>query len=72
MIVTVDTVSRSNYGAVIMDAWKHGVEIEKLNDYNLELCCGDDKRIEDLIKRHPSVKILHKEKVKEVTNGTYI
>ena len=69
MIITLDAGSRSNYGAVIMDAWKHGIEVEKLQDYQLELTCAHDTKMEGLIKRHPYAKILHTELVKEVTNG---
>ena len=69
MIITIDAGSRSTYGAIIMDAWKHGIEIEKLNDYNLELTCAHDDKMDGLIKRHPSAKILHRELIKEVTNG---
>lgn len=69
MIITVDTGSSSNYGAVIMDAWMHGIEVEKLDGYQLELTCGNDTKMDGLIKRHPYVKILHKELIKEVTDG---
>ena len=69
MILTIDAGSRSNYGSIIMDAWKHGIEVEKLNDYNLELTCAYDEKMAGLIKRHPYVKILHQELIKEVTNG---
>ena len=72
MILTVDTGSRSTYGAVIMDAWAHGIEIEKLDGYNLELCSADEERLAGLIKRNPSVTILHRELIKEVTNGNII
>ena len=72
MIVTLDAGSRGTYGAIIMDAWKHGIEVEKLNDYNLELTCAHDDKMDGLIKRHPSAKILHSELIKEVTNGTII
>ena len=69
MILTVNTGSRSNYGAIIMDCWKHGIEVEKLDGLNLELCATDENRMAGLIKRHPYVKILHQELIKEVTNG---
>jgi hypothetical protein len=69
MILTIDAMSRSNYGAVIMDAWKHGIEVEKLDGYNLELTCAHDDKMTGLIKRHPYVTILHQELIKEVTNG---
>ena len=69
MIVTLDAKSRSTYGSIIVDAWNHGVEVEKLHGYQLELTTADDIRMEKLIKRHPSAIILHTELVKEVTNG---
>ena len=72
MILTIDAKSRSNYGAVIMDAWQHGIEIEKLHGYQLELSCATDEKIAGLIKRHPDVIILHRELVKEVTNANTI
>ena len=67
MILTVSTGSRSVYGAVIMDAWAHGIEVEKLDGYNLGLCSADEDRLAGLIKRNPSVKILHQELIKEVS-----
>ena len=72
MILTIDAGSRSNYGSIIMDAWKHGIEVEKLNDYNLELTCAHDDKMDGLIKRHPSAKILHTELIKEVTDAHII
>mgnify|MGYP006282730605 CR=1 FL=1 len=72
MIITIDAKSRSTYGAVIMDAWKHGIEIEKLQGYQLELSCAIDEKIAGLIKRNPDVIILHRELVKEVTNANTI
>ena len=69
MIITLDAKSRSTYGSIIVDAWNHGIEIEKLAGYQLELTTADDTRMENLIKRHPSATILHTELVKEVTNG---
>lgn len=72
MILTIDAQSRSNYGSIIMDAWKHGIEIEKLDGFRLELTCANDDKMAGLIKRHPHVTILHRELVKEVTNATII
>ena len=71
MIITVDTGSPQATGAVIMSAWKHGVEVERLHGNQLELWSGNETKLHDLIKRFPSVKILHTELVKEVTDGTY-
>jgi hypothetical protein len=56
-------------GSIIMEAWKHGVEVEKLHDTQLELTCAYDNKMENLISKFPSAKILHTELVKEVTNG---
>lgn len=69
MILTLDAKSRSTYGSIVMDAWKHGIEVEKLDGYKLELTCAHDIKMEGLISRHPSATILHQELVKEVTNG---
>lgn len=69
MILTVDAGSPQTRGAILMDAWKHGVEVENLVGYQLEIWGGDERRIMDLISRHPSAKILHKELVKEVGFG---
>ena len=65
MIVTIDAGAAK--GSIIVDAWKHGIEVEKLGGNQLELCSGDDTRLENLIKRYPSATILHTEKIKEVS-----
>ena len=67
MIVTLDAGSRQTAGSIVVEAWKHGIEVEKLYGNQLELCGGDDVRIEKLISRFPSVIILHTEKIKEVS-----
>ena len=72
MIITIDAGSRQATGSVIMDAWAHGIEVEKLNGYILELTSADEERLAGLIKRNPYVKILHRELVKEVTNANII
>ena len=72
MIVTLDAGSRQTMGSIIMDAWKHGIEVEQLHDYQIELTCTHDDKMENLIKRHPSARILHQELVKEVTNANYV
>ena len=66
MIVTLDAGSRQLAGSIIMDAWKHGIEVEPLHDYQIELTCAHDEKMRGLINRHPSAKILHTELVKEV------
>ena len=65
MIVTIDAGTQR--GSIIVDAWKHGIEVEKLSGNQLELCSGNDTKIENLIKRYPSAKILHTEKIKEIS-----
>ena len=72
MIITIDAGSRQVAGSVIMDAWKHGIEVEKLDGNMLELTCAQDEKMAGLIKRHPNVIILHRELVKEVTNANYV
>jgi hypothetical protein len=67
MILTIDAGSRATKGSMIVEAWKHGVEVESLNDNLLELSAGQDERLAGLIKKFPSVKILHQELVKEVS-----
>lgn len=66
MIITLDAGSPQGAGAIIMSAWKHGVEVERLTGNQLELWCGNDTKVENLIKRFPYAKILHRELVKEI------
>lgn len=66
MIITLDAGSTKNVGSIIVEAWKHGVEVERLTDNQLELTCGRDDKLESLISKFPSIKILHKELIKEV------
>ena len=65
MIITIDAGHAR--GSIIVDAWKHGIEVEKLSGTQLELCSGNDMKIENLIKRYPSAKILYTEKIKEIS-----
>ena len=65
MIVTIDAGAAR--GSIIVDAWKHGIEVEKLSGNQLELCSGNDTKVMDLIKRYPSATILHTEKIKEIS-----
>ena len=65
MIITIDAGHAR--GSIIVDAWKHGIEVEKLSGNQLELCSGNDMKIENLIKRYPSAKILYTEKIKEIS-----
>lgn len=66
MIVTLDAGSRQGAGSIIMDAWKHGIEVEQLHDYQIELTSAHDTKMDALIKRHPYAKILHRELIKEI------
>ena len=65
MIITID--AGRDRGSIIVEAWKHGIEVEKLHGNQLELFSGNDEKVEHLVSRFPSVKVLHKEKVKEVS-----
>ena len=67
MIVTIDAGSKQVVGSIMVEAWKLGVEIEQLQGNQLELTATDDMRLVRLISRFPSAKILHKEKIKEVS-----
>ena len=66
MIITVDCPTPSIASAVIVEAWKHGVEVERLNGNQIELTSGRDDKLDLVIKRFPVV-ILHKELTKLVT-----
>jgi hypothetical protein len=67
MIVTVDAGSPKMVGAVNFEAWKFGVDIENLSDNQIELCCADEGKLDLILNKYPSVKILHKELIKEVS-----
>jgi hypothetical protein len=67
MILTIDAGSRGAQGSIIMEAWKVGVEVEKLTGNHLELISADEDRLGRLIKKFPNVTILHRELVKEVS-----
>ena len=41
-IVTIDAGSRQTAGALMVEAWKHGVEVEMLHDNQMELTCAYD------------------------------
>jgi hypothetical protein len=66
-LVTIDAGSRLVAGAVIFEAWKYGVEVESLQDYQVELCCADELKLDLILNKYPSVKVLHRELIKEVT-----
>jgi hypothetical protein len=66
MIVILDAGSRPAVGTIMVEAWKHGIEVEHLHDYQVELTTAHDTKMENLIKKFPYAKILHTELVKEV------
>ena len=66
MIVTVDAGTRELAGAMIIEAWKLGIETEKLYGHQLEFTCARDEKVTGLLKKFPSAKILHTELVKEI------
>ena len=67
MIVTIDAGSKQQIGSIVVEAWKLGVEVEQLTGTQLELTAAEDMRLARLISRFPSAKILHTEKIKEVS-----
>ena len=65
-IVVIDAGSRQTAGAVIMEAWKHGIEVETLHDNQIELTCSYDNKLDSVLSKFNSIKILHKELVKVI------
>jgi len=66
-IVTVDTGSRKMAGAVNFEAWKYGVEVENLDNYQVELCCANEEKLDLILNKFKNVKVLHRELIKEVS-----
>jgi hypothetical protein len=66
VILTVDAGSRQTAGSMIVEAWKHGIEVEKLTDHQLEFTCAYDEKMLRFMAKYPNVHILHKELIKEV------
>lgn len=66
-IVTVDAGSRQMVGAITFEAWKYGVEVESLQDYQVELCCANEEKLDLILNKYPSVTVLHRELIKEVS-----
>jgi hypothetical protein len=66
-IVVIDAGSRQTAGAVIFEAWKYGVEAERLYDNQIELTCSYDDKLDRVINKFKGVKVLHKELIKEVS-----
>lgn len=65
-IVVVDAGSRQKAGAIIMEAWKHGVEAERLHDNQIELTTAYDDKMDSVLGKFDSLNILHIEKFKVV------
>ena len=63
-IVTIDAGSRQMAGAIAFESYKHGIEVEQLCGNQLELTCSYDEKLERLLGKYPSVKILHTELIK--------
>lgn len=66
-IVVVDAGSHKTAGAVIMEAWKYGVEAERLHDNQIELTSSYDNKLDLVVNKFKGVTILHKELLKEVS-----
>ena len=66
-IVTVDAGSRQMAGAVIFEAWKYGMDVEQLQDYQIELCCANEEKLDLILNKFKSVKVLHRELIKEAS-----
>lgn len=66
MIVTLDAGSRQTAGAIMVEAWKHGIEVENLYDNQLELTCAYDDKLNKVINKYKGIKVLHVELVKEI------
>lgn len=68
-IVIIDCGNPAYVSGVVVEAWKHGVEVERLSGSQLELSCGRAEKIDLVINKYP-VKILHEELAKLV-DGQY-
>jgi hypothetical protein len=65
-IVTIDAGSRQTAGALMVEAWKHGVEVEMLHDNQMELTCAYDDKMNKVLNKYKGVKVLHTELIKEI------
>jgi hypothetical protein len=65
-IVTIDAGSRQTAGAIMVEAWKHGIEVEMLHDNQMELTCAYDDKLNRVIGKYAGVKVLHTELIKEI------
>jgi hypothetical protein len=66
VIATIEANNRAAYAAVVSQAWACGVEVLPLTGLQLELCSGDDVKVNSIINKY-NVTILHREKMKIVT-----
>jgi hypothetical protein len=65
-IVTIDAGSRQTAGALMVEAWKHGVEVEMLHDNQMELTCAYDDKMNVVLNKYKGIKVLHTELIKEI------
>jgi hypothetical protein len=65
-IVTLDAGSRQTAGAIMVEAWKYGVEVETLHNNQLELTTANEEKLDLIINKYKGVKVLHKELIKEI------
>jgi hypothetical protein len=63
-VVVIDAGSRQTAGAVIMEAWKYGIEVETLHDNQIELTSAYDNKLDLVVNKFKGVKVLHKELLK--------
>lgn len=66
-VVVIDAGSRQTAGAVIMEAWKFGIDVERLHDNQIELTSAYDNKLDLVVNKFKGVKVLHKELLKVIT-----
>lgn len=66
-VVVIDAGSRRTAGAVIMEAWKFGIEAEKLDGNMIELTSAYDGKLDSVVNKFKGVKVLHRELLKLVS-----
>jgi hypothetical protein len=66
-VITLDAGSRRKAGAVIFEAWKYGIEVEQLNDFQIELTSANEEKLDLIVNKFSGLTILHKELLKEVS-----
>jgi hypothetical protein len=67
-VVVIDAGSRQTAGAVIMEAWKFGIDVERLHDNQIELTSAYDNKLDLVVNKFKGVKVLHKELLKIVND----